>query len=121
MKILETDRMILATWAKQMLPSCSNLGEQRFPPIRWRSRPEDNPSHAAAWRKILPVERFGFGFYLVELKSNGMPIEFAAVKKETLSGSMSVSLESQRSKRYAFEAAKAVMDYGRTSRSAGSA
>ena len=68
--------------------------------------------------KIIPsYEKFGFGFYRVELKESGTPVGICGlVKRETLDAvdvgfSM---LERFRGKGYAFEAAAAVMGYGRT-------
>lgn len=68
--------------------------------------------------KILPsYDRFGFGFYRVELKINGTAIGICGlVKRDTLEWvDVGFSfLETHRGKGYAFEAAKAVLDYGRT-------
>jgi len=120
MKILETDRMILRHLSEADAPFMLELMNEpdfhRFVGDRGLRTTNDAAAYLA--EKILPsYERFGFGFYLVELKSNGMPIGICGlVKRETLEWvDVGFSfLENQRGKGYAFEAAKAVMDYGRT-------
>lgn len=120
MKILETDRMILRHLSEADAPFMLELMNEpdfhRFVGDRGLRTTNDAAAYLA--EKILPsYERFGFGFYLVELKSNGMPIGICGlVKRDTLEWvDVGFSfLESQRGKGYAFEAAKAVMDYGRT-------
>ena len=119
MKILETDRMILRHLSEADAPFMLELMNEpdfhRFVGDRGLRTTNDAAAYLA--EKILPsYERFGFGFYLVELKSNGMPIGICGlVKRDTLEWvDVGFSfLESQRGKGYAFEAAKAVMDYGR--------
>ncbi len=68
--------------------------------------------------KIFPsYEKFGFGFYRVELKESGTPVGICGlVKRETLDAvdvGFSI-LQRFCGKGYAFEAAAAVIDYGRT-------
>ena len=120
MKILETDRLILRHLSEADAPFMLELMNEpdfhRFVGDRGLRTTNDAAAYLA--EKILPsYERFGFGFYLVELKCSGMPIGICGlVKRDTLEWvDVGFSfLESQRGKGYAFEAAKAVMDYGRT-------
>jgi RimJ/RimL family protein N-acetyltransferase len=67
--------------------------------------------------KIMPsYEQFGFGFYVVELKETGTPIGVCGiVKRETMDDvDIGYSLLDQYAGHgYAFEAASAVMEYGR--------
>ncbi len=67
--------------------------------------------------KILPsYERFGFGFYLVELKQSGVPVGICGlIKRDTLEDvdiGFSI-LHRFCGHDYAFEAAAAIMTYGR--------
>lgn len=78
------------------------------------------PADAAAYirEKFAPSYReFGFGFYRVELKESGIPIGICGlVKRETLE-TVDVGfsiLERFCAQGYAYEAAAAVMDHGRT-------
>ena len=80
-----------------------------------QNRDEDSTYLA---EKILPsYTSFGFGFYRVELHADGSVIGICGlIKRETLQW-VDVGfafLEEFRGKGYAFEAAKAVMDHGRT-------
>ena len=67
--------------------------------------------------KIVPsYAQFGFGFYRLELRESGRPIGICGlIKRETLdSVDLGYSvLERFSGQGYAFEAATAVMDYGR--------
>jgi len=119
MKILETDRLILRCLttadAAFMLKLMNEPDFHRFVGDRGLRTTDDAATYLL--EKILPsYARFGFGFYRVELKSDGSPIGMCGlVKRETLEW-VDVGfafLESFRGKGYAFESAKAVMDYGR--------
>jgi len=119
MKILETDRLILRCLTKEdagfILKLMNETDFHRFVGDRGLRTTE----HAAAYlvEKILPsYAQFGFGLYRVELKRDRSVIGICGlVKRETLEW-VDVGfafLEGFRGKGYAFEAAKAVMDYGR--------
>lgn len=119
MKILETDRLILRRLttddAAFMLKLMNEPDFHRFVGDRGLRTTDDAATYLE--EKILPsYVRFGFGFYRVELKSDGSPIGMCGlVKRETLEW-VDVGfafLEEFRGKGYAFESARAVMDYGR--------
>lgn len=120
MKILETDRLILRHLSEADAPFMLELMNEpdyyRFVGDRGLRTTADAAAYVA--EKILPsYDRFGFGFYLVELKSDATAIGICGlVKRETLDWvDVGFSfLEIHRGKGYAYEAAKAVMDYGRT-------
>ena len=66
---------------------------------------------------IASYERFGFGLYLTERKSDGVPIGICGLLKRESLKDVDVGfafLPQFCSKGYAFEAASAVMAYGRT-------
>ena len=65
---------------------------------------------------LASYERFGFGLYLVELKDTGVPIGICGLLKRDSLPDVDVGfafLPSYWSQGYAFEAAAAVMTYGR--------
>jgi RimJ/RimL family protein N-acetyltransferase len=65
---------------------------------------------------LASYERFGFGLYLVELKETGVPIGICGLLKRDSLPDVDVGfafLPSYWSQGYAFEAAAAVMTYGR--------
>ena len=68
--------------------------------------------------KIMPsYEQFGFGFYVVELKESGTPIGVCGIVKRETMADVDVGyslLDRYAGHGYAYEAAAAVMDYGRT-------
>jgi RimJ/RimL family protein N-acetyltransferase len=120
MKILETDRLILRRLTTDdavfMLQLMNEPDFHRFVGDRGLRTTDDAATYLA--EKILPsYDRFGFGFYRVELKTGGSPIGMCGlVKREALEW-VDVGfafLEPFRGKGYAFESASAVMDYGRT-------
>lgn len=120
MKILETERLLLRQLSEADAPFMLELMNEpdfhRFVGDRGLRTTEDAAAYLVD--KILPsYERFGFGFYLVELKPGGPPIGICGlVKRETLEW-VDVGfafLEAFRGKGYAFEAAKAVIENGRT-------
>ena len=120
MKTLETDRLLLRQLGEADAPFMLELMNEpdfhRFVGDRGLRTTEDAAAYLVD--KILPsYERFGFGFYLVELKPGGPPIGICGlVKRETLEW-VDVGfafLEAFRGKGYAFEAAKAVIENGRT-------
>ena len=120
MKILETERLLLRQLSEADAPFMLELMNEpdfhRFVGDRGLRTTEDAAAYLVD--KILPsYEQFGFGFYLVELKPGGPPIGICGlVKRETLEW-VDVGfafLEAFRGKGYAFEAAKAVIENGRT-------
>jgi RimJ/RimL family protein N-acetyltransferase len=120
MKILETERLLLRQLSEADAPFMLELMNEpdfhRFVGDRGLRTTEDAAAYLVD--KILPsYERFGFGFYLVELKPCGPPIGICGlVKRETLEwvDAGFAFLEAFRGKGYAFEAAKAVIENGRT-------
>lgn len=67
--------------------------------------------------KMLPsFEKFGFGFYVVELKESGSPVGICGLIKRDGMRDVDIGfsiLERYWRKGYAYEAAVAVMDYGK--------
>lgn len=119
MRVLETERLILrrlspddAEFILQLLNEPSfirNIGDKGVRSI----------ADAVQYIQTGPVasyERFGFGLYLVELKETGASIGICGlIKRESLTD-VDVGfafLPSFWSKGYAFEAASAVVTYGR--------
>ena len=78
------------------------------------------PADAAAYiaEKILPsYSTFGFGFYRVDLQSSGIAVGICGLIKRNDLDNVDVGFAIRErfcGKGYAFEAAKAVMKYGRT-------
>lgn len=120
MNILETDRLVL----REITTDDSGvmlevLNEPAF--IRQvADRGVRTRADAATYirEKILPsYQQFGFGFYLVELKDSRIPIGICGlVKRETLEDvdvGFSI-LEKFWRQGYAYEAASALMNHGRT-------
>ena len=120
MKVLETDRLLLRHLSEADAPFMLELMNEpdfhRFVGDRGVRTTEDAAAYLA--EKILPsYDRFGFGFYLVELKSTGAAIGICGLIKRDMLEWVDVGfsfLETHRGKGYAFEAATAVMEYGRT-------
>src|SRR4051812_23578796 len=88
MKVLETDRLILRHLSEADAPFMLELMNEpdfhRFVGDRGLRTTADAGAYLA--EKILPsYERFGFGFYLVELKSGGTAIGICGlIKRDTL-------------------------------------
>lgn len=119
LKILETERLLLArlTLADTtfILELMNEPGFIEFVADRGLRTEADAARFLA--EKILPsYERFGFGFYRVTLKESATAIGICGlVKRDTLDDpdiGFSI-LERYCRKGYAYEAAVAVMDYGR--------
>jgi len=118
--VLETERLILRQQTIQdagfLLELMNEPGFIKYVADRGLRTTTDAAEYLR--EKIIPsYEKFGFGFYRVELKECGTPVGICGLmKRETLEAvdvGFSI-LERFCGKGYAFEAAAAVMDYGRT-------
>ncbi|MEO8439449.1 MAG: GNAT family N-acetyltransferase [Spartobacteria bacterium] len=119
MKILETERLLL----QKLTPDDADfmfalMNEPAF--IRnVADRGIRQCSDAAAYisEKILPsYANYGFGFYRVDLKESALPIGICGLAKRETLDDVDVGfsiLERYWRKGYAFEAALAMMEYGR--------
>ncbi len=120
MKVLETERLILrqlcADDADFMLELMNDPGFIKWVADRGIRTTGDAAKYLA--EKILPsYARFGFGFYRVDLKVTETPLGICGlIQRETLDvpDVGFAILERFGGKGYAYEAAAAVMDYGRT-------
>ena len=119
MKVLETERLILRRIATDDAEVILELlNEPAF--IRFvADRQVRTTAQAAEFiaAKMLPsYAEFGFGFYLVELKESRIPVGICGlIKRETLDDvdvGFSI-LERFWRNGYAYEAAQAVMEYGK--------
>jgi RimJ/RimL family protein N-acetyltransferase len=66
---------------------------------------------------VASYERYGYGLWLVELKESGQPVGMCGLLKRESLPDADIGfafLPAYRSQGYAFEAASAVLDYGRT-------
>ena len=119
MIVLETERLVLrrlssddAEFILELLNQPSFLQYIGDKGVR-------NNDHATNYIQTGPVasyERFGFGLYLVELKDTAVPIGICGLLKRDTLPDVDVGfafLPDYWSRGYAFEAAAAVMDYGR--------
>ncbi len=120
MKVLETERLILrrlcADDAGFMLELMNDPGFIKWVADRGIRTTGDAANYLA--EKSLPsYERFGFGFYRVDLKETGTPLGICGlIQRETLEAPDVgfAILERFGRNGYAYEAAVAVMEYGRT-------
>ncbi|HEY2711310.1 MAG TPA: GNAT family N-acetyltransferase [Chthoniobacterales bacterium] len=118
MKILETERLSLRQFDLADAPFLLELmNEPGF--IQYvADRGLRTTADAAAFlsKKILPsYERFGFGFYRVELKDSHTPIGMCGfIKRDTLDevDIGFATLERYSGRGYTFEASSAVFEYG---------
>ncbi len=119
MKVLETDRLTLRRIttddAEVLLEILNEPAFIRFVADRGVRTPEQAVEYIEV--KMLPsFEQHGFGFYLLELKESGVPIGMCGlIKRETLDDvdiGFSILQRFWRNG-YAYEAARAVMDYGK--------
>ena len=119
MKVLETGRLILR-WlsvkdAKFILQLLNEPSFVRF--IGDKSvRSIDDARDYILSGPVDSYERFGFGLYLTELKENGVPIGICGLLKRESLKDVDIGfafLPEFWRKGYAFEAASAVMTYGR--------
>ncbi len=119
MKVLETGRLILR-WlsvkdAKFILQLLNEPSFVRF--IGDKSvRSIDDARDYILNGPVDSYERFGFGLYLTELKENGVPIGICGLLKRESLKDVDIGfafLPEFWRKGYAFEAASAVMTYGR--------
>ena len=120
MKILETERLTLHQMTEEDAPFLLELMNEpafvRFVADRGLRTVEDAAGYLA--ERILPsYDQFGFGFYRVDLKESATPIGICGlVKRETLEW-VDIGFALLRrfcSHGYAWEAAAAVMEHGRT-------
>ena len=120
LKILETERLILAQLtladAAFILELMNEPGFIEFVADRGLRTEADAARYLA--EKILPnYERFGFGFYRVILKGSETAIGICGLVKREMLDDPDIGfsiLERFCRKGYAYEAAVAVMNYGRT-------
>ena len=120
LKILETERLILSRLtladAAFILELMNEPGFIEFVADRGLRTEADAARYLT--EKILPnYERFGFGFYRVTLKESGIAIGICGlVKRDVLANpDIGFSILDRYSRNgYAYEAAVAVMNYGRT-------
>ena len=120
MKVLETDRLTLR-WltpddAAFVLELLNDPGWLRFIGDKGVRSFED-ARHYIAEKFSASYERFGFGLYLTALKSSGAPIGICGLVKRAGLDDVDVGfalLPSYRGNGYTFEAASAVMAYGRS-------
>ena len=119
MKIIETERLLLreikvddAEFILQLLNEpgwIQNIGDRGVRTI-------DDAQRYIAEKFIPSYERFGFGFYLVELKDSGASAGICGLIKRDSLEDIDIGfafLERFWSKGYAFESAAAVMDHAR--------
>ncbi|MEP6808600.1 MAG: GNAT family N-acetyltransferase [Chthoniobacterales bacterium] len=119
MKVLETARLNLRQLTLHDSPFfLAIMNEPAF--IRnVADRGLRTPADAASYiaEKIFPsYEEFGFGMYVVELKDTGQPVGTCGLLKRPTMEDVDIGyafLSEFWGKGYAFEAAVAVMDYGR--------
>lgn len=120
MKVLETDRLVLrrltsedASFILELLNDPSwikNIGDKGVRTL------EDARRYIAEGPNAM-YERFGFCLYLVQLKEEGTPIGLCGLIKRDLLKDVDIGfafLPRYWSKGYAYEAASAVMEYGRS-------
>ena len=119
MIVLETERLTLRRVtladAPFVLQVLNDPGYIRFIADRGIRTADDAARYIS--EKFLPsFERHGFGFYIMELKSNGTPIGMCGLIKRDALDDVDVGyslLEPFWGNGYAVEAARAVVDYGR--------
>ena len=119
MNILETERLTLRWITAADAPfMLKTLNEPSFiANVADRGvRTVADAENYIATKMTVSYEKFGFGFYLMELKSSGEPVGVCGlIKRETLDDvDIGYSLlEKFWGNGYALEAAVAVLDYGR--------
>lgn len=120
MKVLETDRLVLrrltsedASFILELLNDPSwikNIGDKGVRTLGDARKYIEEGQNAM-------YERFGFCLYLVQLKEEGTPIGLCGLIKRDLLKDVDIGfafLPRYWSKGYAYEAASAVMEYGRS-------
>lgn len=120
MTVLETERLILRRLttddAEFMLELMNEPGFIRYVADRGLRTTADAAAYIS--EKILPsYTRFGFGFYLLNLKESETAIGICGLVKRDNLENVDVGfsiLQRFCGKGYAYEAAAAVMDYGRS-------
>lgn len=120
MKVLETERLTLQRLTLDDAPFLLELMNEppfyKFVADRGLRTTADAAEYLR--EKLLPIyEQFGFGLYRVDLKNPGEPVGICGLlQRETLDAADVgfAILERFCGKGYAYEAATAVMDYGRT-------
>ena len=118
--IAETERLILRRMtlddAPFMLETLNEPSFIRFVADRGVRTLDDAADYIRT--KIMPsYEQFGFGFYVVELKESGTPIGVCGIVKRETMDDVDIGysmLDRFAGHGYAFEAAAAVMEHGRT-------
>lgn len=120
MNVLETERLILrhqtiedATFILELLNDPSWIQYIGDRGVRTIDDARDYILNEALYK----YARFGFGFYLTELKDGGIPIGICGLIKRDFLEDVDVGfafLPKYRRKGYAFEAASAVMDYAQS-------
>lgn len=119
MKILETERLVLRRMSAEDAEFILDLLNQpsfiKYIGDRHVRTTEDARQYILS-RFVVSYEKFGYGFYLVELKPDKTPIGICGlVKRDTLPDADVgfAFLPEYWSQGYAFESAQAVMDYAR--------
>ncbi|MBD2021936.1 GNAT family N-acetyltransferase [Leptolyngbya sp. FACHB-36] len=119
MRVLETERLILRRLtiedSKFILELLNDPAWLKFIGDKGVRTLDD--AHDYILKNLVAMyERLGFGLYLAELKSGGVPIGICGlIKRDSLEDVDigSAFLPEFRGKGYAYESASAVMDYGR--------
>ncbi|MFC5470003.1 GNAT family N-acetyltransferase [Cohnella suwonensis] len=120
MKVLETERLALrrqtpddAAFMLELMNDpdwIANIGDRGVRTV------EDARDYIARVA-LASYERFGFGFYVVELKDGGVPIGICGLAKRDFMADADIGyafLPAYRGQGYAFEAASGVMAYARS-------
>lgn len=120
MTVVETERLTLRRLedgdAEFILALLNDPSFLRFIGDK-KVRTRDDARQYIANGPIASYERFGFGLYLTALRDGGVPIGICGLLKRDSLNDVDVGfafLPPFRSKGYAFEAASAVMAYGRS-------
>ena len=120
MKVIETERLTLRQLttddAAFMLETLNEPSFIRYVADRGVRTVSDAVDYIAT--KITPsYEQFGFGFYVVELKKTGEPIGICGLVKREKMDDVDIGyslLDRYSGHGYAYEAAAAVLEYGRS-------
>ena len=119
MKVFETERLILRRLSIQdaafILELLNDPAFLRFIGDKGVRTPEDARDYIVK-EPIDSYDRLGFGIYLTELKTDQLPIGICGLGKKDFLRDVHIGfafLPQFRSKGFAFEAACAVMTYGR--------
>lgn len=120
LKVLETDRLVLRWMSIEdsefMLELLNDPSWVRFIGDRGARTIDDASDYIL--NKIVPMyERFGFGLFVTELKTDGSPIGICGLIKRDALEDVDIGfafLPKFRANGYAYESASAVMAYGKS-------